>query len=54
MSVSGLPFELFVAGFVYTFLASDLDDTVAFRRFIDLRRLRVLVSSGIVTAALDL
>ncbi|MDY7082160.1 MAG: hypothetical protein SXQ77_07105 [Halobacteria archaeon] len=43
--------KLFVAGFV-TFIATSIDDTIAYAPLMPTRRAKLLVSSGIVTATL--
>lgn len=51
MSAVSPAVELFIAGFI-TFFVTGLDDTVAYAPFMQTRRAKVLVSSGIVTATI--
>lgn len=49
MAIASPAIELFVAGFI-TFFATGLDDTIAYAPFMQTKRAKLLVSSGIVTA----
>lgn len=51
MSIVDPAARLFVAGFI-TFFVTGLDDTIAYASFMQTRRAKLLVSSGIVTATI--